>query len=176
MSTGLPAASAGNRPNWNLADRLRKAREIADLDQDALSAASGLSRATISAAENGHRVPSRASLAMWALATGVSRSWLTDDEPDPEPAEDVRLRALLAIIAASRRPEAEGHLSAVHTLDAVEAREAEIQGAGDWKASSAVTHPEVLAWCERYRPAIAISLKAISDVGPGGFEPPTSTV
>lgn len=160
MSTGLPDAAIGTRPTWTLSDRLRKAREDAGLDQEQLASASGLSRATISAAENGHRVPSRASLAMWALATGVSRSWLAGDPPPEEAAEDVRLRALLTIISSAGREDHPGQEAARAVLDAVAAREKTIAPA-QWTSSSSIDHPEVLEWCMTFRPDIAAALAKI---------------
>lgn len=74
-------------PEWTLADRLRKARESAGLEQTELAELAGISRATISAAENGAR-PARATLRLWALATGVPVTWLETGQPDREHGHD----------------------------------------------------------------------------------------
>jgi|GEM_PF-361537 len=80
---------AGQIPEWTIFDRLRKAREWAGFEQSELAAASGISRATISSAENGHRAPSPMTSRLWALATGVPESWIltgvvpVEEGPDP---------------------------------------------------------------------------------------------
>uniref|UniRef100_UPI000A0680C3 helix-turn-helix domain-containing protein n=1 Tax=Humibacter albus TaxID=427754 RepID=UPI000A0680C3 len=80
MSITMPNVNAGRIPEWSVADRLRKARESAGLEQVELADAAGISRGTISAAENGYRVPNRATLQMWALATGVPLGWIEQGE------------------------------------------------------------------------------------------------
>jgi transcriptional regulator with XRE-family HTH domain len=149
-------------PTWSLADRLRKAREQAGLDQRELAERARIARGTISAAENGKRRPSGAVIGMWAMVTGVSRGWLTGDDGsivDPELAlDEIRLTALIAVVGAAARPERGGHEQAQAVLDAVARRESEVQAAGDWEASSKLDHPEVLAWCEKYQPWTADEL------------------
>lgn len=170
MSNTVPAPTSGARPTWSLADRLRKAREDAKLEQHELAQIAGISRATISAAENGHRVPSRASLAMWAMATGVSRAWLTGDEDDTDPdGAAARMNALMAIITASRFESSPGHAESGAVIDAIAAREAEVQTAGEWVASSAIDHPEVRAWCQEFRPELgeALNLRTSDYKGAG---------
>ncbi|WP_366938970.1 helix-turn-helix transcriptional regulator [uncultured Microbacterium sp.] len=73
----------GEVPQWTIADRLRKARESAGFEQRDFAARTSMSRATISAAENGHRVPSKANLKLWALATGVPYTWILNGETPP---------------------------------------------------------------------------------------------
>ena len=58
-----------------MSDRLRKARELAELDQTELSEIIGISRNSISAAERGAR-PRELTLRMWSMATGVSLTWI----------------------------------------------------------------------------------------------------
>lgn len=78
-------------PKWTVADRLRKAREEAGLDQAELASRAGLSRATVSNAERGVGIPQRATMLVWAMATGVDPDWLMQgvDEvrvkPGPKP-------------------------------------------------------------------------------------------
>lgn len=74
--TMAPMDRPGVIPEWTLSDRLRKARESAGLEQVELAHRTKISRATISAAENGHRLPSRATMLLWALATGTNPAWL----------------------------------------------------------------------------------------------------
>ncbi|NAZ17900.1 helix-turn-helix domain-containing protein, partial [Glutamicibacter soli] len=66
----------GSIPEIQLHHRLRIAREFAGFDQVEFAAKTGISRATISAAENGHRRPIRSTVKLWALATGVNTIWL----------------------------------------------------------------------------------------------------
>lgn len=73
----------GRIPQWTLSDRLRKAREHAGYEQREFAAVTSMSRGTISAAENGHRTPSKANLKLWALATGVPFTWLVNGETPP---------------------------------------------------------------------------------------------
>lgn len=80
-------------PEWTVADRLRKARESAGLDQATLAELAGLSRATVSNAERGVGIPQRATMMMWALATGVDLDWLAEGaeearvKPGPKPVD-----------------------------------------------------------------------------------------
>ena len=81
-------------PEWTVSDRLRKARETAGLDQAQLAERAGLSRATVSNAERGVGIPQRATLLVWAMATGVDPEWLMAGveevrvKPGPKPAQD----------------------------------------------------------------------------------------
>lgn len=89
MSTPAIIRYATMIPEWTLADRLRKAREHANMEQLDLAAASGISRATISGAERGATTPHRSTLMLWASATGVSIQWLeTGEAPSEEGASD----------------------------------------------------------------------------------------
>lgn len=65
---------------FTIGDRLRKAREAAGYDQRSFEAASGISRATISAYELGKSKPRRAYLSIWANVTSTSLGWLLDGE------------------------------------------------------------------------------------------------
>lgn len=71
-------------PEWTIADRLRKARESAGYGQVEFSQRTSMARGTISAAENGKRVPSRANIRLWAMATGVPFEWLVNGETPPD--------------------------------------------------------------------------------------------
>ena len=82
----------GTVPQWTIADRLRKARESAGYGQAEFAQATSLARATISAAENGHRVPSRANVRLWALATGVPYEWIMTGETPSDRGPDVTHR------------------------------------------------------------------------------------
>lgn len=75
-------ADSGLVPVFTVADRLRKAREQAGLEQNELAERIGLGRTTISNYERGTTPPKRPLLLSWAMATGVSLDWLRGfDEP-----------------------------------------------------------------------------------------------
>lgn len=80
MNTAMGNAAVGVIPTWTLGDRLRKARESAGYEQLAFAEATGIARATISAAERGHRRPIKSNLRVWAMATGVPLTWLETGE------------------------------------------------------------------------------------------------
>jgi transcriptional regulator with XRE-family HTH domain len=97
----LPGRSEGARPSWRLADRLRRAREFAGLEQRELAERAGISQATISAAENGRAQPHRSTLVLIASATGVALEWIEgecEDEDEPAPA---RARRELVRVASA---------------------------------------------------------------------------
>ena len=62
-------------PTWTLTDRLRKAREHADLTQKDLASELGVTVATVSRAERGEGITHR-TLIQWAYITGVPLDWL----------------------------------------------------------------------------------------------------
>lgn len=75
-------------PQWTMADRLRKARETAGLEQDALAKELGVSRNTVSSYERGKVAPRRPVLIAWALRTGVPLAWLMHGvDGGPQPAD-----------------------------------------------------------------------------------------
>lgn len=71
---------AGRIPQWTLGERLRKAREDAEMSQQQLADLVGISRRSVSAYESGDSTPRRPVLLAWALATGVNMGWLHQDE------------------------------------------------------------------------------------------------
>ena len=71
---GLP--QTGRVPAWSLGDRLRKARDQADLSQAALAKAIGIARASVINYESGRSTPNRPVLLSWALQCGVDFGWL----------------------------------------------------------------------------------------------------
>ena len=80
---------AGRVPVWTVADRARKAREFAGMEQAELAARMGVSRATISNLERGLvSRPRRIVLNAWAMATGVDRNWLETGQAPAEPGPD----------------------------------------------------------------------------------------
>lgn len=98
MTDGVGVGQAGGAvPQWRLADRLRRAREHAGLDQQQLADRAGLSRASVSALERGHRRPMPATIRVWSLATGVSLAWLEHGDRPPAPATWWGSPALVAV-------------------------------------------------------------------------------
>lgn len=70
---------------------MKKARELAGLNQDEMSAATGISRGTVSHLEL-DKAPLKVSyLKLWAMATGVPAEWLENGDqpigPTPGPGE-----------------------------------------------------------------------------------------
>ncbi len=65
-------------PQWDLADRLRKALRHASLEQQEMAEYLGISRNTVSNWVNGNNRPSPPALKLWALRTGVDYDWLRD--------------------------------------------------------------------------------------------------
>lgn len=76
-------------PEWNIRDRVRKAREVAGFRQTDLAVELGISRATLASIEQGLREPRRGELIAIAYATGVDLHWLmTGEEPVVEDCKD----------------------------------------------------------------------------------------
>lgn len=71
-----PPEEDGTIPEWDLADRLRKALRYSDLRVQELAAYLDVSRNTVSNWINGRVEPSVQSQRLWALRTGVPYSWL----------------------------------------------------------------------------------------------------
>ena len=70
----------GAIPQWTVADRLRKAREMTGMDQGQFAEHAGLSRTGVNAAEGGKTTPRRSTLKLWALSTGVPLQWIETGE------------------------------------------------------------------------------------------------
>lgn len=64
-------------PDFGMADRLRKAREITGLGQTEFADEIGVSRQSVSSYETGATHPRKIVLRAYALRTGVSLTWLT---------------------------------------------------------------------------------------------------
>lgn len=64
-------------PEWTLGDRLRKAREVAGLEQGELAGRMGVARGTVHNYESDATTKvKRPYLREWAYVTGVSLHWL----------------------------------------------------------------------------------------------------
>lgn len=80
-------------PEFNLSDRLRKARETTGLEQGDFAAEIGVSRGTVSNYEKGHVAPREIVLRAWALRTGVPVEWIRTghapaNDGGPRPADE----------------------------------------------------------------------------------------
>lgn len=83
-----------DNPTWTLVDRLRKSRQLADLDQEQIADAIGVGRTTVSNWERGRSEPSATYFVRWARATGVTLDWLAEGlnaETAPADAETVSM-------------------------------------------------------------------------------------
>src|SRR5262245_24654121 len=74
------AAPITTIPVWTLGDRLRKAREHADLLPHEMATKLDLSRNTVGRYESDRIVPKRSVILHWALITGVDSEWLERGE------------------------------------------------------------------------------------------------
>lgn len=89
-----PQLVPGIVPEFELKDRLRKAREITGMTQDEFAERAGISRATVGNAESGRKVPHKATIRLWSQETGVSLHWLLNGStPPPNDDEGVEYRA-----------------------------------------------------------------------------------
>jgi transcriptional regulator with XRE-family HTH domain len=93
-----PATPPAGVPEWDVADRMRKALRHADLGVQEIADYLGVSRNTASTWINGRIVPSTQTLRLWAMRCGVSYEWLNDDpdaiSPGPCRARPAGYRAL----------------------------------------------------------------------------------
>lgn len=73
-------------PEWTMADRLRKVRELTGLDQSEFASLIGVSRGTVSTYEsNPHAAHKRPYLLAWAYYTHTALEWIeTGQEPAPD--------------------------------------------------------------------------------------------
>jgi transcriptional regulator with XRE-family HTH domain len=68
--------AVAQEPTWTFGNRLWRAREFAEMDQETLANAIGVSRALVSKWERDKSEPTVAQARAWAEATGVSFAWL----------------------------------------------------------------------------------------------------
>jgi transcriptional regulator with XRE-family HTH domain len=92
-----PAFPAGG-PEWDVADRLRKALRHADLGVTEIADYLGVSRTSVSNWINGRVDPSTQTLRLWALKTGVAYEWLAGDR-------DFRRRGSLSALMYTFTPD-----------------------------------------------------------------------
>jgi transcriptional regulator with XRE-family HTH domain len=65
-------------PTWDLADRMRKSLREAGISVQYMADYLDVARGTVSTWINGRITPSRQTIRLWALATGVPFEWLHD--------------------------------------------------------------------------------------------------
>ena len=70
-------------PEWDLADRLRKALRTSGIGVQEIADYLGVARNTVSTWINGKIVPSKQTQRLWALRCGVPFEWLSDDTTPP---------------------------------------------------------------------------------------------
>ncbi len=70
---------AGDTPEFDLADRMRKALRHAGIQVAEMASYLGVSRTSVSNWINGRVEPSVQTLRLWALRCGVDYGWLTGD-------------------------------------------------------------------------------------------------
>ena len=73
------------RLEFDLADRMRRALRISGVTVQDVADYLGVARNTVSTWINGHIVPSKQTLRLWAMKTGVPFAWL---ETGTAPADD----------------------------------------------------------------------------------------
>lgn len=79
-------------PEFDLADRMRKALRSSGVGVMEMADYLGVARNTISNWINGHVAPSKQSLRLWALRTGVDFEWLqTGEKPHQLVADEAAL-------------------------------------------------------------------------------------
>jgi transcriptional regulator with XRE-family HTH domain len=81
MESQFPAPAVlgegGTTPEFNLADRMRKAMRDAGITASAMAEYLDVSRTSINNWTSGRIEPDTRTLRLWALRTGVSYGWLT---------------------------------------------------------------------------------------------------
>lgn len=99
MSSAQPIADPiqPRIPQWNLSDRMRKARESADMEQKEVAELIGVSHQAISTWENGRRNPSSKSVTKFAKVVNVDIRWLLgfDVPEDVDSTGNIRPRKLV---------------------------------------------------------------------------------
>jgi len=70
-------------PEFDIGDRMRKAREHAVLSQAQIAGEIGVGRTSIIGYETGRQKPSKPVVRAWAFRTGVPYEWICHADTDP---------------------------------------------------------------------------------------------
>lgn len=73
------AQTAAAVPEWNLADRMRKALQVSGIGVQEMADYLGVARNTVSTWINGRNRPSPAAVRLWAMRCGVPYEWLAGE-------------------------------------------------------------------------------------------------
>jgi transcriptional regulator with XRE-family HTH domain len=84
-------------PQWDVADRLRKALREGGVGVAEMADYLGVSRASVSNWINGRVAPSIQTLRLWALRTGVPYPWLLSGEMAPPGGGFISARSLFPL-------------------------------------------------------------------------------
>ena len=75
-------------PEFDISDRVRKARETSGLKQEELAERTGMTRTGLARIEQGKSNPRRSTLILISFATGVSLNWLETGKTPTTPGSD----------------------------------------------------------------------------------------
>jgi DNA-binding XRE family transcriptional regulator len=70
-------------PEFDINDRLRKAREVTGLSQAEMARELGVARTSIVTYETGHKLPTKPVVRAWAFRTRVPYEWLCHGDTQP---------------------------------------------------------------------------------------------
>ena len=82
----------GETPDWDLADRMRKALRHAGMSPGQMAAYLGVGGNTVSTWINGRIEPSFQTLRLWSMRTGVDLEWLLARQLIPTAASQFKIR------------------------------------------------------------------------------------
>jgi transcriptional regulator with XRE-family HTH domain len=110
-------------PEWTVGDRLRKARELRELEQGPFAALIGVSRGTVSNYERGATERYKPIVMnAWAAHTGVSVDWLLSGVPSTTPPDRGRpMSDRLERLTEQKRSRSRGSKTTRHYLPRVPA-------------------------------------------------------
>ena len=77
MTDSLLMTGVAPEPQWDVADRMRKALREAAVSVQEMADFLDVSRTSVGSWINGRGQPSTQTLRLWAIRTGVSYEWLT---------------------------------------------------------------------------------------------------
>jgi DNA-binding XRE family transcriptional regulator len=81
--TVVEHAVSGTVPEFDINDRLRKAREVTGLSQAEMAREIGVARTSVVTYETGHKQPTRPVVRAWAFRTGVPYEWICHGDELP---------------------------------------------------------------------------------------------